>query len=117
MKRDILFKLTGCIAIGGLFVFIKNGHVNLPGHGNLENKKFEETVVNHISSSLVNGGSVEFVCKYLSEDYKECNEIRFSTYIIYNVISKDGTKEKYVAHVICNKDRDKIIEWKDIDNN
>jgi len=117
MKRNNFFKLlSGCIIIVMLFIVIKNGHINLPGHGNLENQNLEKTIVSHVSSNLLNGETVEFDSKYLCKDYKDNDEKRFSANVIYYVISKDGAKEKHVAHVICNEDKDRIIEWKDIDN-
>jgi hypothetical protein len=33
------------------------------------------------------------------------------------VVSINGTKEKHIAHVISNEDKDRIIEWKEIKNN
>lgn len=118
MKRKKIFKLSGCMIIVILFIVIsKNGHINLPGHGNLENQNLEKTVVSHVSSSLINGETVEFDSKYHCRDYKDNDEIRYSANVIYYVISKDGVKEKHIAHVICNEDKDRIIEWKDIDNN
>ena len=79
-----------------------------------ENKNLEEAVVRHASSLLADGGMVEFVSKYLCEDYKENGEVRFSANVIYYVVSADGTKEKHTAHIVCNEDKDRIIEWKDI---
>ena len=34
--------------------------------------------------------------------------------IPHYVVSADGTKEKHTAHIVCNEDKDRIIEWKDI---
>lgn len=118
MKRKIFFKLSGCIIIVMLFIVIsKNGPINLPGHGNLENQNLEKTVVSHVSSTLLNGETVEFDSKYHCRDYKENDEIRYSANVIYYVISKEGVKEKHIAHVICNEDKNRIIEWKGVDNN
>ena len=94
MKRKWIY-IIGCIAIVMLWAYAKSGHINLPGHGNRENKNLEEAVVRHASSLLADGGMVEFVSKYLCED-------------------ADGTKEKHTAHIVCNEDKDRIIEWKDI---
>ncbi len=44
----------------------------------------------------------------------EKDEVRFSANIVFYVISEDGTPEKHIAHVVCNEDKDRIIEWKDI---
>ena len=69
--------------------------------------------MNRVSNTLTGGETVEFRGKYNCEDYKENGEVRFSANVIYDVISKDGTKERRTAHVICNEDKDKIIEWRD----
>ncbi|MCE2615755.1 hypothetical protein [Phocaeicola oris] len=117
MKKSKFIKLVGCIVIMLLVALAKKGHIHLPGHGNWENKNFEEAVVNYVSSLLINGEKVEFGNKFLCEDYKENDEVRFSANVIYYVVSRDGTKEKHIAHVVCNEDKDRIIEWKDITNN
>ena len=114
MKKSKFVKVVACIAIVMLYACMKSGQIHLPGHGNLENKNFKESVVNYVSSSLDNGETVEFGSKYLCEDYKEDGEVRFSANVIYYVVSKDGVKEKHVAHVVCNEDKDRIIEWKEI---
>ena len=113
MKRK-WFYIICCFAIVMLWAYAKSGHINLPGHGNRENKNLEEAVVKHASSLLADGGMVEFVSKYRCEDYKENGEVRFSANVIYHVVSADGTKEKHTAHIVCNEDKDRIIEWKDI---
>ncbi len=116
MKKRISLELASCIVIVVLLIFIKNGHINLPGHGNRENQNLEKAVMNYVSSSLTKGETVKFESKYLCEDYKENNEIRFSANVVYYIISKDGTEERRIAHVICNEDKNRIIEWKDIAN-
>ena len=115
MKRTITI-VAVCIAILMLFAFAKGGHINLPGHGNRENQNLKEAVLGHVSSTLSNGETVEFDSKYLCEDFMDNGEARFSANVIYYVISLDGTKEQHIAHVICNEDKDRIIEWQDIDN-
>lgn len=115
MKRTITI-VAVCIAILMLFAFAKGGHINLPGHGNRENQNLKEAVLGHVSSTLSNGETVEFGSKYLCEDFMDNGEARFSANVIYYVISLDGTKEQHIAHVICNEDKDRIIEWQDIDN-
>lgn len=116
MKRNLIY-IVGGFVIVMLWAYAKSGHFNLPGHGNWENKNFEEVVVNHASSRLNNGEKIEFGGKYYCEDYKENDEVRFSANVIYYVVSNDGSKEKHVAHVVCNEDKNRIIEWKDIKNN
>ena len=109
--------LKNVLVITGVMLFVscvKCGHFNLPGHGNRENTNLIESVVNHVSSQLNNGEKVEFGSKYLCEDYKEKGEVRFSANVIYYVVSKDGSKEKHTAHVVCNEDKDRIIEWKEL---
>ena len=69
--------------------------------------------LNHVSNTLTDGETVEFRGKYNCEDYKENGDVRFSANVIYDVISNDGTKERRTAHVICNEDKDIIIEWRD----
>lgn len=71
MKKCNLLKIGGCIVFVLIIMFAKNGHIHLPGHGNVENQ-------NH------------------------------------NIISWNGLKERHTAHVVCNEDKDKIIEWKDL---
>ena len=116
MKRKWIY-IVGCIVVVMLWAYSKSGHINLPGHANWENRNFEKAVIQHVSSRLSDSEEVEFGSKYLCEDYKENDEIRFSANVIYYVILKDGTKERHAAHVVCNEDKDIIIEWKDITNN
>lgn len=114
MKKCNLLKIGGCIVFVLIIMFAKNGHIHLPGHGNVENQNLEEAVVAYVSSTLADGKKVEFVSKYLCEDYMENDEVRFSANVIYNIISWNGQKERHTAHVVCNEDKDKIIEWKDL---
>ncbi len=116
MKKSKFIKLAGCIAIVLLVAFAKSGYIHLPGHGNQENKIFEETIINHVSSLLPNDEKVEFGSKSICKDYNENGEVRFSANVIYYLVSKNGAKERHIAHVICNEDKDRIIEWKDIKN-
>ena len=104
------------VALGVVLIVAcaKNGHINLPGHGNREYRNLVESVENYVSSRLHNGETVEFGSKYNCEDYIEKDEVRFSANIVFYVISEDGTPEKHIAHVVCNEDKDRIIEWKDI---
>ena len=44
----------------------------------------------------------------------EKDEVRFSTNVVYDIISERGQKERHTAHVITNEDKDKIIDWKDL---
>ena len=117
MKKVKFINLAVFIGFMMIIALAKNGHINMPGHGNWENKNLEKAVVQHVSSRLSNGEKVEFGSKFFCEDYKENDEVRFSANVIYYVVSCGGTKEKHVAHVVCNEDKDKIIEWKDITNN
>lgn len=117
MKKNMFIKLAGCIILVMLVALAKSEHLHLPSHGNWENKNFEKAVVNQASSRLSNSEKVEFGSKFLCEDYKENNEVRFSANVIYYVVSTNGTKEKHIAHVISNEDKDRIIEWKEIKNN
>ena len=116
MKKSKFITLAGCIVLVLLVTFAKSGHIHMPGHGNWENKNFEKAVINHVSSILTNDEKVDFGSKFLCKDYKENGEVRFSANVIYYVISRNGTKEKHIAHVVCNEDKDRIIEWKDIKN-
>ena len=71
----------------------RTGHIHLPGHGNVENQNLEEAVVAHVSARLTDGEKVEFVSKYLCEDYMENDEVRFSA--VYNHLK--------VYHIIIEK--------------
>ena len=106
--------LSGCTVLLLAICFASCVHVHLPGHGNVEKENLKEAVVNHITSTLTNGETVEFVGSYNNDYYKDNGEVRFSSNVIYYVITPDGSKEKHTAHVVCNEDRDKIFEWKDI---
>jgi len=90
---------------------------NTPGHGNWENKNLEETVIKHVSANLAKGEKAEFGGKYMCEDYKENDEVRFSATVIYYVVAKNGTKSKHEAKVITNEDKNEIIEWQNINAN
>lgn len=112
-------KLTKKIVVASVVTMLVFGSCNLkhmPGHGNWENKNLKESVISHVSSTLTNGETVEFGSKYSCDEYMENGQARFSANVIYYVVSKNGTKKKCTAHVICNEDRDRIIEWKDIEN-
>ena len=118
MKKSNVIKSAVCIAaIVMLFTFATSGHFNLPGHGNWEDQNLKEAVLGYVSSTLTNGETVEFGGKYLCNDYMENGEARFSANVIYYVVAKDGTKGQRIAHVICNEDKDRIIEWQDVENN
>lgn len=114
MKKSKLLKTGGCIVLMLFILFARNRHIHLPGHGNVENRNLEKSVITHVSSILTDGRKVEFAGKYLCKDYIENGEVRFSANVIYNTISENGLKEMHTAHVVCNEDKDKIIEWKDL---
>lgn len=116
MKKSKFMKIAACIALVLLVVFVTSGHIHLPSHGNRENKNFEKAVVAYVSSQLTNGENVEFVEKFLSEDYKENNEVRYAATVVYYVVSRTGGREKHTARVICNEDKDRIIGWKELVN-
>ena len=116
MKKSKFMKIAACIALVLLVAFVTSGHIHLPGHGNRENKNFEKAVVAYVSSLFTNGEKVEFGEKFLSEDYKENNEVRYAATVVYYVVSGTGAREKHTARVICNEDRDRIIEWKELTN-
>ena len=113
MEKSKLIKVVGIIVVVLLVLYAQAGHINLPGHGNRENKNLQEAVVNYVASKLTNGETVEFGTKYNSEDYKENGEVRYSATVEYYVVAKDGSKVKHTAQVVTNEDKDKIIEWKD----
>lgn len=113
MRRRFI-KIVGSIAIVLLVAYATCGHINLPGHGNRENKNFEEAVVNHVASHLTNGEEVEFFSKFSCKDYKVNGDVRFSAKVIYFVVSKKGAKDMYIAQVVCNEDKNKILEWKNL---
>lgn len=97
-----------------IWVLISTGHLHLPGHGNRENMNFEELVTNHVKTTLALRKKVEFGNRFSCQDYKENGELRFSANVIYYLVSENGLKEMHIAHVVCNENKDKIIEWKEI---
>ena len=50
-----------CIALFLTVCYATSGNLHLPGHGNVEKQNLQEVVVNHVTSTLTNGESVEFV--------------------------------------------------------
>ena len=112
MKKSSI--LAGCLVLFLAVCFASCGNVHMPGHGNVEKENLKEAVVSHVTSTLTNGETVEFVSNSNNDYFKENGEVRFSTDVVYYVIAPDGTKEKRAAHVVCNEDRDIIFEWKDI---
>lgn len=114
MKKNKFIKVSACIILVLIIAYANSGHIHLPGHGNWENKNLETAVVNHVSPTLSNGEKVILASKYQCEDYKENDEVRFSANIVYYIVSSNRMKKEHVAHVICNEDKDTIIEWKDI---
>lgn len=115
MKRNSrLIKTSGSILLIVFFVLVSTGHLHLPGYGNRENRLFEELVTNHVQRTLAKGEKVEFGNKFSCQDYKENGELRFSAHVTYYLVSENGTKEMHIAHVVCNGDKDKVIEWKEI---
>ena len=53
MKRNSrLIKTSGSILLIMFFVLVSTGHLHLPGHGNRENRFFEELVTNHVQRTL-----------------------------------------------------------------
>ena len=113
MEKGILIKIIGIIVVVLLVLYAQAGHINLPGHGNREQKNLQEAVVNYAASKLTNGETVEFGTKFNSNDYKENGEVRYSATVEYYVVAKDGSKVKHTAQVVTNEDKDKIIDWKD----
>lgn len=109
--------IPGSTLLIGVMVLASSGHLHLPGHGNRENKHFEEAVISHVQTSLDQAKKVEFGSKSLCKDYRENGEVRFSAQVTYYLVSENGVKERHIAHVVCNEDKDKIIEWNEIKNN
>lgn len=97
-----------------ILVLISTGHLHLRGHGNRENINFEELVTNYVQTTLAQRKKVEFGNRFSCQDYKENGELRFSANVTYYLVSENGLKEMHIAHVVCNGDKDKIIEWKEI---
>lgn len=106
--------IAGCIILMLLIACAKTGHIHLPGHGNVERQNLKESVVNHVTPTLANGETVEFASNYGNDYYKENGDVRFSTNVVYYVITANGSKEKHTAYVVFNEDRDKIYDWKEI---
>ena len=77
-------------------------------------RNLQEAVINHLSSTLTKGETVEYIGNSSDKYIKVNGELCFSTNVLYYVVSANGAKEKYSAHVVTNVDRDKIIEWKNI---
>ncbi len=109
--------IPGSTLLIGVMVLASSGHLHLPGHGNRENKHFEEAVISHVQTTLNQAKKVEFGSKSLCKDYKENGEVRFSAQVTYYLVSENGVKERHIAQVVCNEDKDKIIEWNEIKNN
>ena len=98
-----------------LIVLASAGQLHLPAHGSRTNRSFEEAVVNHVQTTLAKGEKVELGSRFLCKDYKENGELRFACNVTYYVVSENGVKEIHTAHVVCNGDKDRIIEWKEIE--
>lgn len=113
MEKGKLIKIIGIVVVVLLVLYAQAGHINLPGHGNREQKNLQEAVVNYAASQLTNDETVEFGTKYNSNNYKENGEVRYSATVEYYVVAKDGSKVKHTAQVVTNEDKDKIIEWKE----
>lgn len=77
-------------------------------------RNLQEAVINHLSSTLTKGETVEYIGNSSDKYIKVNGELCFSTNVSYYVVSANGAKEKYSAHVVTNVDRDKIIEWENI---
>ena len=58
MKKSQFKKLAVFIVFVMFIALAKSGHINMPGHGNWENKNFENAVVHHASSILSTGEKV-----------------------------------------------------------
>ena len=71
MKRNNLQKICGIVIFVLLIMFAKNGHLHLPGHGNVEEQNLRQAVVDHVSSMLADGKKVEFVSKYVRIIWKK----------------------------------------------
>ena len=113
MEKGKLIKIIGIVVVVLVVLYAQAGHINLPGHGNREQKNLQEAVVNYAASQLTNDETVEFGTKYNSNNYKENGEVRYSATVEYYVVAKDGSKVKHTAQVVTNEDKDKIIDWKE----
>lgn len=114
MRKSKVIKTFGGILLIMFFVLVSTEHLHLPGHGNRENRSFEELVTNHVQTTLTQRKKVEFGNRFSCQDYKENGKLRFSAYVTYYLVSENGGKEMHIAHVVCNGNKDKIIEWKEI---
>lgn len=109
-------KLAKTLAIASTAVLVASSckFSHLPGHGNVEIKNLQESVINHVSSTLAEGETVEFGSKYNCDDYMQDGEARFAANVTYYIISKDGTKQERTARIVTNEDKDEILDWKDL---
>lgn len=115
MRKSRFVKTAGSLVVIMLIVLASAGQQHLPGHGNRTNRSFEEAVVSHVQATLAKGEKVELGSRFLCKDYKENGELRFACNVTYCVVSEHGVKEMHTAHVVCNGDKDRIIEWKEIE--
>ena len=97
-----------------ILVLLFPRYLHLPGHGNRENMNFEELVINHVQTTLAQRKKVEFGNRFSCQDYNENGQLRFSANVTYYLVSENGVKEMHIAHVVCNGNKDRIIEWKEI---
>ena len=96
MKGKILL---GCIALVMLFACSKSGHIHLPGHGNVEKQNLKEAVVNHVSSTLTNGETVEF-----GGYSAKCVSLQmWYIMLLHRMVQKRSTKNKWFAMKIGTK--------------
>ncbi len=117
MRNSRLTKTLGGILLISFFVPVFTGHLHLPGHGNRENKHFEELVTGYVQTTHAKGKKVEFGNRFSCKDYKESGELRFSANVTYYLVSDNGMQEKHCAHVVCDEDKEKIIKWEEIKTN
>lgn len=108
-------KVLACsVAFVMLVAFVNCEHVHLPGHGNIERQNLEESVIGHVASTCTHGEKVVFGGNSGNDYFTVNGKVRFSTNVTYYVVAPNGTKEKHTAYVVCNEDRDTIIEWHDL---
>lgn len=115
MKNKLL-TVALCLVIVIIAVCLKPGHIHLPGHGNWENRNFERAVVQHVASGISQDKKVELIGKYSCEDYEEEGEMKFSAHVIYEIVTTDGARTRHTAHVVCNEDKDTILDWEETHN-